>query len=455
MKNLKQNILLSAFCAVAILSCKENKTASRQKNNQDSLISQSVKPPFAAMDIPFDNYLYNSDSSIKITRNNGTFISIGPNTFQYKNGQPVTKQITLKIREFHKAKDILRAGIPMTVNAGKYDILQSAGMIELRAFENNEELVIKDGKSIGIELANFRDTKGYSLYHLDDASNWKVKDTFAVEKNARKASKLKRVIDFITKPFVAKKNIPNSFFELVTDTSRMPHLLSFQNSKWKIIENKDPKQTERIMRIIWDEIEIKPIEDAKLIYNLTFKSTKSFRNNKDSIVNISEVIVVKATPLIGQSDVNVDSIAFKKEFEIFQAKLKIMQKEKERLESETDLVSSFKINKMGIWNIDFLMKMEDLIPISLSFDFEKEVNIAVHKVNLFMIYEDANSVLRMLPKEWKNTTISKNKKVSFVAVLPNNILAVVDSKDITARIQNGNFSEKFTTKKISADMYFK
>ena len=95
---------------------------------------QNIHPPIKSQDIAFEEYRFHKDSTLKIERATGTLISISPNTFVHKNGSEVRDSVLLKVREFHNTEDIFRSGIPMSIDKKRKQILQSAGMIELRAF---------------------------------------------------------------------------------------------------------------------------------------------------------------------------------------------------------------------------------------------------------------------------------------------------------------------------------
>ena len=172
--NLKHTILVSF--TIFFISCSNKKTNYEQK----------VEPPIAASDIAWSLFTFKQDTAITIHTSKGSTIKIDPNTFIHSNGSAVSNQILLKFREMHTVSDIFKSGIPMSVDSSRDAFLQSGGMFEIRAFDNNEELTIANGKTIAVELASFRNSDGYSLYHLNDNKNWNVQDTFISQKNERK-----------------------------------------------------------------------------------------------------------------------------------------------------------------------------------------------------------------------------------------------------------------------------
>jgi hypothetical protein len=146
------------------------------------------------------------------------------------------------------------------------------------------------------------------------------------------------------------------------------------------------------------------------------------------------------------SPVNVSDTAFAKQLINYEETIVKMNNEKLRLEAEADMVSSFRIRQMGVWNIDKIMNKDELTSVSLKFDFEKELDPYVHHIKLFVLHEDDNSVIYYLPQDWKNIKLSKVKRNSLIAVLPGNRVAVVDANTVKSKMQLGGSEINFTTK---------
>ncbi len=404
---------------------------------------QKIEAPMASNDLPFNLFAYKQDTSITIITPQGTAIKIDPNTFAHANGALVSNQIIIKLREMHTAADIFKSGIPMSVDGARNDFLQSGGMLEIRAFDNAEELVIANGKSIGVELANFSPATGFSLYQLQNNQNWQVNDTFMVKQNERKANALNKITEFLKKPFVKKPPVPNNEFELVADLKESPHLRSFQNQKWKIVDGTDPQIVDRFMRLNWDDVVVSPVNNKKNNYQLTFTR---------SITVLGTGVEKRSFTLIASPVITSDT-SFAKQLLDYEKTIASMKDEKIRLEAEADMVSSFTIRQMGVWNIDKIMKNEALENVSVNFDFEKKIDPLVNHVKLFVLYEEDNSVIYYLPKDWNKVKLSKTRRTSFVAVLPDNKVAVVDAKEVSAMIKNGNAKLYFNTVEIPASSY--
>jgi hypothetical protein len=404
-------------------------------SNKKILYEQKIDAPLSNNTLAFDLYAYKQDTSMVIATSKGTVIKIDPNTFTYANGAIVYNQIQIKVREMHTANDIFKSGIPMSVDGARNNFLQSGGMLEIRAFDNNEELKIADGNSIGIELANFSPANGFSLFYLQGNENWKVNDTFNLKKNERKANALDKIVNLLKQPFTKKSSLIKDNYLIVANLKEVPHLKAFQNQNWKILDGTNPEIVQKCMRLSWDDVVVTPIKNKKNLYNLAFTRSIMVLGSGYDTISLN----VQATPS------NTSDTSFKKQLDDYNKAIVRLNDEKIRLQAEADMVSSFQIRQLGVWNIDKIMNNEDLVKCSLKFDFEKNIDPLVNHVKLFVLYEEDNSVVYYLPQDWDKVRLSKTKRISLVAVLPNNKVAIVDPKSVNAMVKQGSSNIFFNT----------
>jgi hypothetical protein len=419
----KNNYALYIVLVTVMMGCSNKKVSYEQK----------IEAPLVGSSLAFDLYAYKQDTSIRIATPKGTVINIEPNTFAHANGTAVSNQIIIKVREMHTANEIFKSGIPMSVDGARKDFLQSGGMLEIRAFDNKEELVIANGKSIGVALAQYTPSGGYSLYYLNENQNWQVNDSFVVQKNERKRNGLAKIFDFFKNP---SRQAVNNEFEIVANVKESPQLRAFQNQKWRIIDGTNPKMVQTAMRMSWDDVVVNPVNLKQKIYRLTFTRALTVQGSGEQ----NKSLTVQASP------VNVSDTAFAKQLINYEETIVKMNNEKLRLEAEADMVSSFRIRQMGVWNIDKIMNKDELTSVSLKFDFEKDLDPYVNHIKLFVLHEDDNSVIYYLPQDWKNIRLSKVKRNSLIAVLPGNRVAVVDANTVKSKMQMGGSEINFTTK---------
>ena len=98
--------------------------------------------------LPFEIVNFNAEEGLILHKSNGTHIEIPANSIVDANGNEVSGAVEFRFREMHKAQEIFLSGIPMQMSDDRSKHLQSMGMVEMRVFEGNNELMLKKGKKI-------------------------------------------------------------------------------------------------------------------------------------------------------------------------------------------------------------------------------------------------------------------------------------------------------------------
>jgi len=414
------------------------------KNEQ---YKQQINPPIKNVNVPFSETVFNADSALIIEKENGTLISIPANAFKTLQGKDVTGNVSFKYRTFDNAIDIFKSGIPMSTNQERNAFLQSAGMIELNAYQDGNPLMLKSEKYIDVELASFKKTDGYELYYLNDSANWNVSNNFNNIENYRKKLKLKNLIIPISPN--PEDSMQDLVFEMVANLEDAPYLKSFENLKWKIDRKNISEELLEAMRVDWDDVAIKEINKRKMKYEMVF--TKTMRDFSSDAV--TKTFKVNASPVFNKEEKRAFRNDFAKKMEDYEIKFAKYTTEKLRLEQEADMVNKFRINKMGIWNVDKIINNADLLITNISFDFEKEIDPTTNQIMTYVIYEDNNSVIPYLPKDLKKVGILRNKKMKILAVLPNNKIAIVSDEEIKAQLKLSADHLFLKTVKANAEEY--
>jgi hypothetical protein len=410
---------------------------------------QQINPPVKNADLPFSEIIFNTDSALNIKKENGTLIHIPANAFTNLQGKAITGKVSLKYRTFDNAIDILRSGIPMSTNGDRNAFLQSAGMIELNAYQDGNQLMLKTEKYIDVELASFKKTDGFELYYLNDSANWNVSNNFNNIENSRKKLKLKNLIAPVSPN--PKDSIQDLIFEMVANLNEVPYLKSFENLKWKIDRKNISEELLEAMRVDWDEVSIKEINKRKLKYEMVFtKTMRDFSSNA-----ITKTFKVNASPVFNKEEKRTFRNDFAEKMKDYEINFAKYTAEKLRLEQEADMVNQFRINKMGIWNVDKVMNDADLLITNISFDFEKEIDPTTNHIMTYVIYEDNNSVITYLPKDLKKVGLLRNKKMKILAILPNNKIAIVNDDEIKAQLKISADRLFLKTVKANAEEYLK
>lgn len=177
-----------AIVATAFLLTNKPTTSNEQTDNkqlstnEDSLqlaefykneeAKPCVNPPLAGCNVPYTTYKVIAEKGAALDFKTGSKIVIPKNAFADENGKPLKGEVELRYREFHDAVDFFVSGIPMTYDsAGVTYQFESAGMMEMLAYQNGKQVNMAPGKSVNVELAsNYKGTE-YNLYELDTLKN--------------------------------------------------------------------------------------------------------------------------------------------------------------------------------------------------------------------------------------------------------------------------------------------
>lgn len=173
------------IATVMVLNKKDNKAPivkSEQIIDADSLkltefykaeeAKSCIAPPIKGLNIPYTVYKVIAEKGGTLDFKTGSKLSIPKNAFVDASGKPVKGEVELRYREFHDAADFFVSGIPMTYDSAgvKYQF-ESAGMMEMLAFKDGQQVNMAPQKSVNIELASEYKGSEYNLYKLDTMKN--------------------------------------------------------------------------------------------------------------------------------------------------------------------------------------------------------------------------------------------------------------------------------------------
>lgn len=388
--------------------------------------------------LPFEVVNFNAEDGLIFHQPNGTHVEIPANSIVDQNGKEVMGEVEFRFREMHSAQDIFLSGIPMQMNDNRDKHLQSMGMVELRVFKGSEELLLKEGKEIGIDVATeSKPSDHYDLWFLNNDEDWEQRGSFETINNDRRDLALNN----LPNPNKPIKPVDDLLFQLASDEN-MPHLKVWNGVDWKLIPGQNRKKLYRAMRINWDKIDITQIDKRNKHYRITFSSKK--KDHKGNIFN--ESITVTATPDVNKRDMKKLMAQYKEELEDFAEVLKNREIEEERLLEESAMLNSFSSNGFGIFNIDKLENTKLLAKIDATFDFEDDLNAKINKVKLMMICANQNTVLTYNAFDWDELPVIDDE-VELVAALPNGTFAYVSAEVFKAKVQVTNISPYFENKR--------
>ncbi|MCB0430790.1 MAG: hypothetical protein H6585_09270 [Flavobacteriales bacterium] len=450
------------------------------------------RAPFASqnIDVDFTEYIVDAAEGAELEYGSGTRIQIPPHAFLNQIGRPLKGKVKVKYRELNGSMDILLAGVPMGYDtAGTYHNLQSAGMLEIRAFKGNDELLLNPDNPIRIHIASTDQASSFNLYSFDEqAQNWKYrgKDEVAVfevdekghsteRKKRREAAKAEKkdIAMADDKPEVKRfgiRNITNYIPALrITDRSAykrqgslnftfsdivdiQPEMKVFDQMVWHYergIQTDDTRFFEELLTNsfkggnyiyrFWDHVKV-TYNPPRDYLSMIFLQRE---NNKRVVVNLLPSF---AGRFRGKtcSDLYIDYLNMQDS--IAEAQLEILRGRHKRVNNSMYIQRSFSIGEFGLWSCEkvFRYKTPQVVDVNL-YNEDKE---PLAYRDLYCIYKEPNAVVRF--GKAKRLSLDRSAGMAILAIIDDETVAYVRPDQIRA-LPNGA-KEVDLTMKTSDDV---
>lgn len=218
----------------------------------------AVAPPLKNVDIAFKNYAVDANRSSKIRYfKTGSVITIPDSAFIDSKGAIIKGKVDIKYREFHDVADFFVSGIPMTYDsAGEKYHFESAGMLEMLAFQYGKPVYLNPEKKITVEMLSKQTEDKFNIYKFNPLQgNWsyvnkdtaipiagEIKDTDikATEKMLNvyntKLKRLKRSEDELMQPFKSDQN--KYHFDIEIDSVEFPEFSTYKGVSFEVDDSK-------------------------------------------------------------------------------------------------------------------------------------------------------------------------------------------------------------------------
>jgi len=142
---------------------------------EDKSTNAFIKPIVKHTKSDYSKYKVNASKGGVINHPTKSKITIPQSAFVKKDGKEITGEVEIHYKEMHTIADVLVSGIPMRYDsAGQKQNFESAGMIDIKGFQNGEEVFIKPGKNLNVDMVSTKTGSQFNLYYLDTvAKEWK------------------------------------------------------------------------------------------------------------------------------------------------------------------------------------------------------------------------------------------------------------------------------------------
>lgn len=358
----------------------------------------------------------------------GTEFTIPKGAFVNAQGEIIEGEVSIQLKEYNKAEEILLSGIPMTY---KDTIMESDGMFDIKALANGQDVQLASGKTISVNMPASDTTKNdYKLFYLDPKSNsWKVENKSLQATQKKKAKKkmdtleviiewseltaIKRTVNgkiFYLFPIEEREMVSGVYTKvndsvmvfqqttlpsgsvingkslvqlkaLTMDVSSFPELSMYKNMQWDISDETEWKK--------WNAFcKNDTVMEAKILnrqfpgnsFLVALKGKKYSANVVMDYVSSNESYAENREmylSLLKERPFNPD---FAKED----------NKRLNRNKNQMLLSYSFSISKLGIWNCDRLYLMTKQAKVNLKLVKD---NVVANPSTIYLIDKNLNSVI--------------------------------------------------------------
>ena len=421
-------LLLSALVIFQNCSTEQNtpdsKNSALNPNNLNispTTQKQIVHPPINGVDVAFENFQIEPSKSKTITFDSGSSLEIPANAFVDANGKLVTTSVEVKYREFVSAADIIASGIPMkAAHNGISGDMESAGMFELRATSNQEEVFIAEEKDIKVNMATNVGGGNFDFWSFDEAAGkWDNLGQSTPQPNLQKQATKKvlassPVIVAPNKPIAFDKNKPVLNFDI--NLEEYPELKEMDGVFWQYSgTGTSPESAKWIFDEEWDYANIEPATTPNEFQLELKKGSKSFKTSVCPSQKGEDFENAMASYNAKMKDYKDNSLSLKQKKEYYQR--------------QRDFIRSVSVGNTGIFNYDILRKNDENILVQANFNFGKEIPASQSKVNVFLISEGGRMVVAFPYSDWSKFGFNPSKENLLVAILPNNKVATFTNDD--------------------------
>lgn len=436
--NIKPMYKYLLFLSIFFLSCQNEEKNHHQTNinkpQKESITTtnafQVFDKPFDHLDVEFHEYIYQNNTQNIFNFHTGSIIKIPPGAFIDKNGNNVREDITIHYREFHSVADIIASGINMNYNEGQFE---TAGMFEIRAFKNGEELQLKPDKEITVNLASYKGDNDFQNFSMNDSIGWTPTETGTIIANATKSEKLEtlnHLLDSLEKVCITKPKAYSPGDTDVLDLNLAPHIydeLGFlSDALWKVTQKGDQFTLLNNSGIEWTNIELEPKECNAYTVKLDNWKYRKRENKKE--------VTFEAEPVWPEQIINRKEKDYKKKKNKFDRAYRQKMIKRRQHQREADILRTFAVNNMGIWNSDRLIKQEGYIACTPIFNFPDHENV---DISVFMIINESSVIKFYAP--YDNFKINPKKDNTFVAVIDGDKVVKIEADRVKSILANKNF----------------
>jgi len=440
-------LILATIIFLLLKFCGNTETKNENKFVEEKK-TKYINPPFANIEVPQE--IFDVDASKGGVLNYGTTtITVPDCAFMDKDSNIVKGNVKLAYREVNDPVEIMISGIPMEDVEGSGQYLESAGMFEMLAWNENGNLFVNPDCLIKVKLQSEFPGSDYNRYNLDTTKRRWIENlkNLAVEKIEQKVKdiKPKRNKSMIPENFsfnfffkepdyeklAADEGILNPVkpleknkdlfqFKFKMDFTQYPELNIYNGVQWEFVGNKnseDPEKNPWVKSAYWNEMEIVK-RKSNGVYILKLKSgDKTFRTT--------------VKPVFDSEDMEYAEYVFQEKYEKYKdfvdkkkEEARLWRLEQERIAREkaqqekVDNISNQFSREIGVvgfgWcNIDRIIKLDRQEILAFFVDLRGK-KLKVNRA--YLMIDSVNSVVTYLKDNFNKFSFIRNRKNTMVVI---------------------------------------
>lgn len=410
--------ILPAFIAAALLTACSSRPSSGHRSTDpetpETLAEQIERKVAGFINNGEAFFLSGNGEQVFVTAKSSRII-VPAKSFERLDGSSPLGKVKLVFKEYQTAGEILASGLPMTYTdpSGKTIQFESAGMFEIRAYDDKEELRLKKGKEITVDLATPSDGK-YNFYTLNDntrawsetAKNLSPEPNRYIAEQQQRLSELEGLTSDKPKTPVPYKP-SDKVFDIKVDGSKYPEFAELGGVMWKYVgteKKDDPAENLSVFKKRYAFMRMLPKPGNELVYAVEFCSPK-------------DTITLDLAPVFPGKLGKRNEQRLKEKLAKFNAALKEQEKLRSQGRNESALLRRFNVDKLGIYNYDRQFKDDNFVPVAAEFTFAGRSHDDYPEAGVYLIPEGKLAVIRYTPETAKLFAINPYEKNQLIAVV--------------------------------------
>jgi hypothetical protein len=408
-----------------------------------------ISPPYPKLDQAFTDFEVNAGEGDTLLFSSGSRIIVPPGIWVDSTGKKITGNVNIRYREFSRAGDVFLAGIPMAYDtAGKKETFITAGMFEIRAYQEKYEIFIAKEKSLQVQMASSDADANYNFYYLDEgAKNWKYigydKPTENPNIQAIKDTikKLKPEISFpLDKSYFALN------YESVLDVYFKDDYYTINNNrkspapkrkaeeyglKWSGIFSANRMTFNgapyRAYQMVWQKMDGKElpaitkecyVDEFKALGNNIYSLALVTSDNRKANIRIKAIMPIKHLFAFPKEE-------WQKKYDQVMARI---NEEEKRLASQFAVYRTFEVNSTGYHNWDRVYNRQDKIIVKGDFKFDKSIE-DLADLEIYYFVENNKGFVKFTYSKADSIMLVPDSTARFVAVVSETEAAIFSNQE--------------------------